>query len=157
MNDYFPSDTSDSDWTPSQATTISDYNSDQEFFECDPPISHEKWKVLSEYDSYLISDMGRVKDNRYLNDIEIKKDKGGYEYCILTNNHGKNVRVYIHTLVANAFRRETKKNGYNQIDHINRLRNDNRAENLRYVDSKTNCNNRSNSKNRIQCYEDLLG
>ena len=53
--------------------------------------------------------------------------------------NGKRKKVMVHILVAEAFL-GPKPNGY-EIDHINSIRKDNRAANLKYVTREENRNN----------------
>ena len=50
-----------------------------------------------------------------------------------------NQKFYIHKLVAKTF---IKNNDKKYVDHINRIRNDNRLENLRWVTCSENNKNR---------------
>lgn len=52
---------------------------------------------------------------------------------------GSKKRIYAHRLVAEAF--IPNPNGYNEIDHIDTNKSNNRVENLRWIDRKGNCNN----------------
>ena len=60
--------------------------------------------------------------------------------------NGKEVRVFMHRLIVNAKQGEI-------VDHINRVKTDNRRENLRIVSSLTNCLNRNPSLNKISKYK----
>ena len=60
---------------------------------------------------------------------------------------GYNKKMYkVHRLVAETFIENPKPNEYNQIDHINQQRNDNRVSNLRWCNDAIN--KRNTSKNR---------
>lgn len=61
-------------------------------------------------------------------------NKGYRSYTI----NGKSIEG--HRLVAEKYL--PNPNNYPQVDHINRVRHDNRVENLRWVDRKTNNDNR---------------
>ena len=64
------------------------------------------------------------------------KDKKGYvRVCIGRRN------IEIHLLVAQRYLGPKPGPGY-QVDHINRVRDDNRVENLRWVTRAENCQNR---------------
>ena len=63
------------------------------------------------------------------------KYKGGYMYICVCNN-----RYRVHRLIAEAF----IENPCNKptVDHINRVRNDNRVENLRWATIEEQCDNK---------------
>lgn len=76
-------------------------------------------------------------------------------YCAV-RFHGKNHRV--HCIVCRAFNGLSPE-GRPFVDHINRIKNDNRPENLRWVSNKENCNNKdyvdqSIEKYGVRCCED---
>ena len=58
----------------------------------------------------------------------------------------KKVRVSMHRLIVNAKQGEI-------VDHINRVKTDNRRENLRIVSSLTNCLNRNPNLNKLSKYK----
>jgi hypothetical protein len=60
--------------------------------------------------------------------------------------NGKDVYVSMHRLIANAKQGEI-------VDHINRVKTDNRRENLRIVSTFTNCLNRNPSINKSSKYK----
>ena len=96
-----------------------------------------EWRLHPLYDNYLVSNIGEVYNTKTRNFISHReKNKTGY---ILTNVqlNGKQKTVLNHRLVAQTY----IPNPHNlpEIDHINGIRNDNRVENLQWVDRRTNC------------------
>lgn len=109
----------------------------------------EKWKPYKgEYkeleDIIMVSNMGniyRIKKGQ-TNSIpkQLKNTIGskGYSSIHLSIN-GKSYKRAVHRIVAEVFCDNPDGNIY--IDHINAIRDDNRAENLRWVSHAENCNN----------------
>lgn len=114
----------------------------------------EEWRDVKGYEGlYQISNMGHVRSlDRYVPHSRnpeyavLRKGKmlstidngNGYRYITFTVGQ-KRKNFYIHRLVADAF--VDNPNGLNEIDHINRDRSDNRAENLHWVTHGENLNN----------------
>ena len=114
----------------------------------------EKWRDVRGYEGlYQVSSEGMVRSlDRYVTHSRnpdfnvLRKGKimspvnhgNGYLYVSLTMR-GKRKNHYIHRLVAEAFVRNP--NAFNEVDHKNRNRRDNRAENLRWVDHADNMAN----------------
>jgi hypothetical protein len=111
----------------------------------------EIWKSVKGYEGlYEISNLGQV---RSLHNKGTGK-KGGllsYHLChkgYLVSNLSKESKlqhIKIHRLVAEAFVEKTHYE-QNQVDHINGVKTDNRASNLRWVTSQQNCMNRGVQK-----------
>lgn len=107
--------------------------------------SVETWKPVPQpfYAShYSISSEGRVRNDvtrRSSPAGAIKKNSvhqhTGYLLTMLSRD-GKDLRCYVHRLVAAAFipNPEAKE----RVNHLNRVRTDNRAENLQWVTAKEN-------------------
>lgn len=114
----------------------------------------EVWKDIKGYEGwYQVSNLGQVKRLKKVhfnhgkeNIVEREHiltpttDKNGYLVVILSNKGENRKHVKVHRLVAEAFIENTENKP--QVDHINRIRNDNRVENLRWV---TNSENQYNS------------
>lgn len=114
----------------------------------------EIWKDIKGYEGlYQISSLGRVKSlarvfysgksrcvkKTYPEHIMKKRYyQTGYVYVGLSKG-GMVEKFRVHRLVATAFVPNPDNNPY--VDHINAVRDDNRVENLRWVDNITNQNN----------------
>jgi len=96
------------------------------------------WKTIENYPNYEISDCGMVLSHYSGNILKPDKHHKGYLLIYLSKN-GKRKRFSIHRLVAQAF--IPNPGNKPQVDHINRIRNDNRVENLRWVTSSENQQN----------------
>jgi hypothetical protein len=99
----------------------------------------EIWKDIPGFLDYQVSNLGRVKS------LKRKKEKilrpcynqYGYLQVGLTQCGRQNLKL-VHRLVLWAFEGHPKGR---QCDHINRVRDDNRLENLRWVTRKENIRN----------------
>ena len=94
----------------------------------------EDYKIIKGYESYKISNMGRIfslKTNRYLS-LTTRKD--GYQRVHL-NQESK----YVHVLVATAFHGSPPDHLKRPVvDHINNDKQDNRIENLEWIEFNEN-------------------
>ena len=113
----------------------------------------EIWKDINGYEGlYQVSNLGNVKNlkrkvkisktlEKYKevpeHILKPVKNKCGYLYVSLANN-GKVKNFRIHKLVAEEFIPNANKTL--QINHINGIKSDNRAENLEWVTCKDNIN-----------------
>jgi hypothetical protein len=117
------------------------------------------WRDLPSNPSYEVSDSGVIRQKtrmvfnrgRYYSKrggfVKIHRDDDGYCYVVLALN-GKNYKQFVHRLVAEAFigPRPLEKT----VDHINRVRDDNRIENLRYATASEQNKNRVFKKNEAK-------
>ena len=105
-------------------------------------LTEEIWKDISGYNAYQVSNTGRVRSLK-AGVVKILKQishRDGYLLVNLCNQDGRKL-CKVHRLVAIAF----IENSSNKtcVDHINRVRTDNNANNLRWVDYVENAHNRS--------------
>lgn len=100
----------------------------------------EEWRPVKDWDGlYEVSDLGRVRNPRKGNRIlDGWTTKQGYVSVHLYYN-GIYKKRPVHQLVAEAFCQNPDDKPF--IDHINGIRTDNRASNLRWCTAKENQNN----------------
>ena len=103
----------------------------------------EIWRDVEGYEGlYQVSNLGRVKSLNYrrtgkekiLKPIKIKKQYMNVKLC----KNGKLKQYMIHRLVAKAF--IPNPDNKEQVNHINEIKTDNRAENLEWCDRSYNVN-----------------
>ena len=102
----------------------------------------EEWKVIKGYPNYMVSNKGNVKSLNYRHTgrekmLKLSVNNKGYLIVKLYKNRKlKNLRV--NRLVAEAF--ISNPNNYQQVNHKNEIKDDNRVENLEWCDAKYNNN-----------------
>lgn len=98
----------------------------------------EIWKDIEGYEGYYqVSNEGRVRSLRRENILKPSNNRG-YKYVVFSVENKRNTKK-VHRLVAEAFIPNPQNKPY--IDHINTIKDDNRAENLRWCTPKENSNN----------------
>ena len=110
---------------------------------CDTCIEHQSVDIEG-YENYRIFKDGRVWSKNINNFKKSHIDKEGYDYIMIQDNKGKRKRTGVHRLVAIHY--IPNPDNKPTIDHINRIRHDNRIENLRWATHKEQCNNRKIKK-----------
>lgn len=100
----------------------------------------ENWKPIKGYEGlYEVSNFGRIRSLDRIDSLgrikkgqELKPNFDGRKNYLHVNlsKNGKKKSVQVHTLVANAFCNNPNK--YNEINHIDECKTNNRAENLEW-------------------------
>ena len=110
----------------------------------------EVWKDIPGYEGwYQVSNLGRVKRLKKIHYsfgqkhiierekiLNTSKTKKGYLNVVLTNDGNNKKSFRVHRLVAMVFIPNTENK--NEVDHINRIRDDNRVSNLRWATAREN-------------------
>ncbi len=111
----------------------------------------EIWKDIEGYNgAYQVSNLGRVKSFRRSKPRILLGSPNGEGYIYITfrvDSNRKDLRI--HRLVAKAFC-----NGYKeglQVDHINGIKADNRAINLRWVTNRQNSEGYKSNRSKYGC------
>jgi len=103
----------------------------------------EVWKDIIEFPNYEVSSLGHVR-NKYTKHILRVRHKKGYNYVHLCRTEVMGEHIIKHRkisrLVATAFIPNPENKLY--VDHINRVRGDDRVENLRWATYEENMANR---------------
>ena len=115
-------------------------------------MNNELWKEIENYDNYMISNFGNVKNVKTGRILKTCADKDGY-LTIGLMRFGTGKTHKIHKLVAGAFLIKPDNEEQVLVDHINRQRHDNHYLNLRWVSKSQNNQNSSKQHNTISIYK----
>ncbi|MHA1166598.1 MAG: NUMOD4 domain-containing protein [Candidatus Hodarchaeales archaeon] len=118
----------------------------------------EKWKVIEGFNSYRISNLGRIKSYKKKSKGRILKPylskKGYLRIDLYGDNKGlskkaNRIKAMIHVLVAKAFVENPDPENLVEVDHIDRVRDNPIATNLRWIDREGNMSNRRCSRESL--------
>jgi hypothetical protein len=101
----------------------------------------EVWVNIEDYPNYEVSSEGQVRSYQQNNPRILKQkiNKDGYCAVTLCNENGK--KMYnVHRLVAKGFIANLSNKP--DVDHINRIRTDNKISNLRWATKQEQCYNK---------------
>jgi hypothetical protein len=111
----------------------------------------EIWKPVVGYEGlYEVSNLGRIKSIKFGKERIMKQNINSYGYCKVNLSRNGNYKTYsVHRLVLIAFRGCLDVNKI--CDHINRIRTDNRIDNLRWASySENNLNSKIHGKSKYK-------
>ena len=110
-------------------------------------LEGEIWKNVCDIEGfedfvdYQISNLGRVKSLKNWSEKILKPTDNGYGYLkVGLNCNGKNKSIQVHRLVGLAFIPNDDTINKKELNHINEIKTDNRAENLEWCDRSYNVN-----------------
>ena len=98
------------------------------------------FKKIHNYENYYVNKIGEIKNINTNRILKPRDNNYGYLMVDLCKNGVRKTHT-IHKLLIETFL-EKKNLNFNQIDHINKNKTDNRLENLRYIDSSGNNRNK---------------
>ena len=112
-------------------------------------LNVEVWRSIENYDNYVVSSFGRVKNTK--TGKVLKASDNGHGYLIIDLYENAIRKSYqVHRLVANAF--INNPDDKNCVDHKDNNRTNNNISNLRFATSKENNQNRKlSSRNTSGC------
>ena len=115
----------------------------------------DEFVSIPDYQDYFINRLGVVLSKRRKKDgIILKQTLGNRGYYIVTFSiNNKRTNFTIHRILAKMF--IPNPNNYDCVDHINRDKQDNRLENLRWCSYTENNKNRSISKTNNSGYKQI--
>lgn len=107
------------------------------------------WRDVLNYEGeYVVNELGEIA--RLKDGVVMKQypQKSGYVNVHLPCGNGRSKAIPVHRIVCIAFHGVQGYIDGLYVDHINTIRSDNRAENLRWVTPKENANNPTTKLNR---------
>lgn len=127
-------------------------------YEDDEKHSHElinitDGKPVTNYENYLVFANGSIYNTKTKKTVKPIENASGYCYVTLSKTSEPKKNAYVHTLVAKAFIENPDPKTKTQVNHKNKIRNDNRVENLEWASQSENL---KHSKEKQVKHEDAL-
>tara|TARA_R110000851_G_C12843586_1_gene542038 strand:+ start:34 stop:495 length:462 start_codon:yes stop_codon:yes gene_type:complete len=107
---------------------------------------------INGYENYELFRDGSIYSHLTNRILKQHPSTKGYLHIKLYNNNKKKIH-YIHRLLAEYF--IPNPDNLPVVDHINRIRDDNRIENLRWVSLEENTHNSNHYKNKILKHKNI--
>ena len=107
------------------------------------------YRQIEGYPDYILSNEGKIYSKKRSIWLSLLTNSDGYKQVGLWENK-KGKKFKVHRLVAQHF--IDNPDNKECIDHINRIRDDNRVENLRWVTKHENNKNREQHQNNTSGY-----
>ena len=111
------------------------------------------WKKIEGYPKYEVSNSGEVRNAETHRVLKSFDNKRGYLKVSLVGDDGKQRNVSVHRLVAAAYVNNLDPETRTQVNHINEVKTDNRAENLEWVTPSQNIRHGSGLRRRAASQE----
>lgn len=103
----------------------------------------ELWKRLSfPFERYEASSFGNCRNYKSKKKLTLQKFEGYISFSLRKGKTGKHYTIKAHKLIATTFHKNTYIKGY-QVNHKNKVRDDNRLENLEWMTVGDNNRHRS--------------
>jgi len=98
----------------------------------------ETWKEIPEYPQYLVSNTGKVFSLKTKRIIKpwTEKQTGYQRFYVKCSKYGKDIKLYVHRVVADLFLEPI--DGKNYVNHKDGNKVNNRADNLEWCTCKEN-------------------
>ncbi len=94
-------------------------------------IMKENWKKIKSFSNYSCSNLGKIRNDTTKHISQLKPRKSGYIEINLINDLNKRINLRVHRIIAQTW----LSNNENKltVNHKNKIRNDNRVENLEWM------------------------
>jgi hypothetical protein len=104
-------------------------------------IDDYNYKIISDYNNYFITSDGKIYSKSHKKFLSLRIDGNGYQLINLYDGINPPKAFLVHQLVASSFIDNPNKKPY--VNHINKIKSDNRVENLEWS---------TPSENMYHCY-----
>jgi hypothetical protein len=110
----------------------------------------EIWRRMDKigYPNYCVSSFGNFKNATNNQSLSLCKDEDDYFRVHIVDSTGKKCFPYAHILVALTFIGDRPSDRHT-VDHINRIRNDNKVGNLRWATLEQQCQNKTRKEKHV--------